>query len=323
MDEEDDDAPIRGEVRLASHERISHGLYRRKRHGLTSDDQFVRELECYQLVLPANAVFTHLTGARLLGWQLPKLPEQVPVFAAVGVRDPRPRRHGLLCSRLVRTPRPRRGMGGLPVDDPEEILLRAARDLGVLDLVVLIDSALAKGHLDRQRMAELLATRRPGVRMLRVAYELSDHRAESGPETVLRLFHRAIAVGVQPQVELFDDRGTSIGRVDLLVVGTAFVHEYDGAHHRDQAQHRSDLRRERRFADSPYVRRGFTLDDLLNHPAIAMHEIDRTLDRPHDLRRLAVWRRVVDNSLYSEVGRERVMNRWRRQQGIIDWSRTA
>lgn len=318
-----DDEPVRGELRLADYERISHGLYRRKRDGLTADEEFRRELEAYQLVLPADAVFTHLTGARLLGWQLPKLPEQIPVFAAVGTDERRPRRHGLICSRLVRTPRGRQGAGGLPVDDPEEILLRAARDLGVLDLVVLIDSALRAGDLDPQRMETLLASRRPGVRMLRIAYELADRRAESGPETVLRLFHKALEVPVCPQVEVFDDRGTSIGRVDLLVVGTAQVHEYDGAHHRDKVQHRSDLRRERRFAGSPYVRRGFTLDDLINHPAVAMHEIDRALERPHDPRRLASWRRVVDNSLYAEAGRDRVMNRWRRQRGIIDWSRTA
>ncbi len=319
----ENDEPIRGEVRLADHERISHGLYRKKRDGLTPDEQFVRELQAYQLVLPATAVFTHLTGARLLGWQLPKLPEQVPVFAAVGTDDLRPRRHGLICSRLVRTPRPLKGLGDLPVDDPEEILLRAARDLGVLDLVVLIDSALRNGDLERQRLAALLASKRPGVRMLRTAYALSDHRAESGPESVLRMFHKAIAVPVEPQAELFDDRGTSIGRADLLVIGTPFLHEYDGAHHRDKVQHRSDLRRERALSGTPYIRRGFTLDDLLNHPAIAMHEIDRALARPHDLRRLSSWRRVVENSLYSEAGRQRLMNRWRRQKGIIDWAQTA
>jgi hypothetical protein len=320
---DDNDKPIRGEVRLVGHRRVSHGLFLPIRDNLTEDDEFIRELEAYRLVLPESAVFTHLTGARLLGWRLPKLPDQVPVFVAVDTGDERPRRHGLICSRLVRDRRPRKGLGGLSVEATEEILLRAARDLGTLDLVILIDSALEKGDLDRARMEKLLASRRPGVRMLRTAYKMSTHRCESAGESALRLFHDVIEVAVQPQVELFDDQGTSIGRADLMVRGTTFVHEYDGAYHRGQIQHRSDLRRERALAGTPYVRRGFTLDDLLNHPAVVMHEIDRALGRPHQPDRLTMWKRIVDNSLYSTTGRERVMNRWRRQNGIIDWARTS
>ena len=124
-----------------------------------------------------------------MGWRLPKMPEQVPVFAAVETSDNTPRRHGLLCSRLVPDRGPTRKRHGLPVDAPEEILLRAARELGVLDLVIIIDSALEKGDIDRDRMEALLASRRPGVRMLRKAYDLATPKCESAGETVLRLFH--------------------------------------------------------------------------------------------------------------------------------------
>ena len=54
--------------------------------------------------------------------------------------------------------------GRLPVDDAEEILLRARRDLGVLDLVVLIDSALGPATSIPSGCARSLATsatRRP------------------------------------------------------------------------------------------------------------------------------------------------------------------
>lgn len=322
MTDDDDDKPFRGEVRLVGHRRVSHGLGVLDREGLSADEEFRRDLRAYLLLLPESAVFTHLTAAWLLGWQLPKLPEQVPVFVAVDGDDPRPRRAGLICSRLVR----KRGAAtvrGLPVDAPEEILLRAARDLGTLDLAIMIDSALRKGHLDPRRMEDLLATKRPGVRMLRSAYELACSKRESAGETVLGLFHEAIDVPVEPQAKIYDDRGNLIAQVDFLVVGTCTAHEYDGDHHRGKAQHRTDLRRERAWVGTPYERRGFTLDDLLNHAGVVMHEIDRGLGRPHLPRRLARWRRLVDNSLYSERGRERVMNRWRRQGGIADWSRTA
>lgn len=315
------DGPIRGEIRQVGYRRVGHGLFLPHRPGLDPDREFRRDLMAWLLVLPPGAVFTHVTAARLLGWELPALPEQVPVFVAVECDENRPRRPGLICSRLVRSTEP--GDVGLPVDRPEEILLRAARDLGTLDLVIMVDSARRRGHIDADRMAAILASRRPGVRVLRAAWNLSSERAESGGETVLRIFHEAMDVAVEPQAVLVDARGRVIGRADLLITGTRRLHEYDGAHHRDAIQHRTDLRRERGLAGSDYERRGFTLDDLLNHPLVLMHEIDRELGRPRKLARLTKWRRLVENSLYSEVGRQRVLNRWRRCTGVVDWSRTA
>lgn len=322
----DHDPPIRGEIRLVELRRVNHGLGVRKRVGLTHDQEFRRDLRAYLLVLPPSAVFTHVTAARLLGWDLPKLPDQVPVFAAVDGNDRRPRRQGLICSRLVRVrdpavPAP--WAGRLPVDLPEEILLRAARDLGLLDLLILLESALTKGHIDAERMEALLATRRPGVRMLREAWRRATGRSESAGETLLQQFHRTMDVPFEPQAEIFDDDGTFIGRADILLTGTMHLHEYDGEHHRSKAQQKADLRRTRALTATSYERRGFVLDDLLNHAAVAMHEIDRVLGRPHALRRLRRWRRLVENSLYSDQGRERVLNRWRRQRGLVDWTGSA
>jgi hypothetical protein len=321
-----DNGPIRGEVRRIGFRRVAHGLFVRRVDGLSAGEEFLRDLKAWLMVLPEGAVFTHVTGARILGWRLPALPEHVPVFAAAHGGERRPRRPGLICSRLVDS---EPGgvhlmvLDGLPVDSPEEILLRCARDLGHLDLVVMLDSAIARGDIDRDRMTTVLASRRPGVRALRAAWAAADPRSESGGETLLRVFHEVMEVPVEPQVDLVDEGGRFIARADLLVSGTANVHEYDGAGHRDKTAHRSDLRRERRLAGTPYVRRGFTLDDLINHPGVAMHELDRLLGRPHRQARLRRWRRMVDHSMYSSAGRSRVMNRWRREMGIVDWSRTS
>ena len=327
-EDDNEDDPIRGQVRVVGFRRVSHGLFLKRVEGLSEEEEFRRDLRAWLLVLPKGAVFTHLTGARLRGWDLPKLPEQLPVFAAVEGDVPRPRRPGLICSRLRRTCEAERKHGAerrhdLPVDAPEEILLRAARDLGLLDILIMLNSALRLGDIDTEAMERLLLSRRPGVVVLRAAWALASEKAESAGESVLHLFHRVIDVPVEPQAELFDDHGNPIGVGDLLVIGTRFVHEYDGEVHRDKVQHRTDLRRERGWAGSSYIRRGYTLDDLLNHPIVVLHEIDRALGRPHDLRHIARWRRIVDNSLYSEVGRQRVMNRWHRAMGVIDWSRTA
>ncbi|WP_141007479.1 hypothetical protein [Nocardioides humi] len=315
------DGAIRGEVRTAGHQRVAHGVYRLETPELEPWENFLRDLSALRLVLPADAVFTHVTGARLLGWRLPALPEQVPHFAAVRGAN-RPRRPGLICSRLVHDSKVRVAHD-LPVDEPAEILLRAARDLGDLDLAIMVDSAAQLGHVSDSDIERVLASRRPGTRRLRDVWQSRNERAESAGETLLHRFHQVLEVPTEPQVEIFDDEGLFICRADLLVVGTQSLHEYDGAVHRDKSVHRRDLRRERALTRTPYVRRGYTLDDLLNHPAILMHELDRLLGRPHKARRLRAWRALIGDSLYSEAGRSRVMNRWYRSTNPVDWARTA
>ncbi|UMG94506.1 hypothetical protein [Nocardioides sp. TF02-7] len=317
----DSDLPIRGEIRGSGVRRVSHGVGLTVRDDLDSTQEFHRELRAMLLVLPPDAVFTHVTGAKLLGWRLPALPEQTPYFAATRA-DRRPRRPGLICSRLTHDS-DGSSVAGLPVEAPEEILLRCARDLGVLDLTILIDAALERGHLDPQKMEEILATGRPGVVRLRRAWKLADPKAQSAGETLLRVFHDVMDVSVESQYEIHDDEGRFLGRGDLRVVGTNLIHEYDGAGHRGKGQHRTDLRRERAWSTTAYRRNGFTLDDLLNHAAVVMHELDRLLDRPHRPARLARWHSLVEESLYSETGRTRVMNRWKRQMGVVEWSRSA
>jgi hypothetical protein len=318
------DDPIRGQVRLTGHRRVSHGLFLPHVPGLGQDEEFLRELKAWLLVLREDAAFTHVTAAKVLGWQMPKLPDppHVPLFAAVAGDGPRPRRPGLICSRLAR-PANTAVIGGVPVDAPEEILLRSARDLGLIDLTVLMDSARRMGHVNPERVRVILDSRRPGLRMFRLAWGISDGRSDSGPETVLRIFHRVLDVAVEPQAVLTDHSGNVVGQADLLIVGTNHVSEYDGDAHRDPSQHKVDLRRERGLSATDYRRHGYSLDDLLNHPIAVMHEIDRMLGRPHRMSRIQRWQRLVDNSLYSDAGRERLLNRWRRVGGIVDWSQTA
>jgi hypothetical protein len=57
-------------------------------------------LRAWQLVLPDSAAFTSLTAAEIRGWWLPQaIPH--PVFAAVPIGGPYPKRKGLL-SRGIR-----------------------------------------------------------------------------------------------------------------------------------------------------------------------------------------------------------------------------
>jgi hypothetical protein len=315
------DGAIRGEVRVVGHQRVLHGLYRVATPELSPWDNFLRDLGALRLVLPDDAAYTHVTAARLRGWDLPALPEKTPFFAAVRT-DNRPRRPGLICSRLTHDSDVDL-VYGLRVDAPAEILLRAARDLGELDLAIMVESAVRLNDVDEDAIQEVLSSKRPGTSVLRRAWERRNPRSESPGETILHKFHQVMQVATRSQVEIFDDDGLFLCRADLVVVGTTSLHEYDGEIHRDKTAHRRDLRRERALSATPYVRRGFTLDDLLNHPATLMHELDRLLDRPHRTQRLRAWRTLIGDSLYSESGRSRVMNRWYRSTDSTDWARTA
>lgn len=313
---------VRGEVRRSDHRRLSHGLYLPLGAASARDEVF-RDLRAWRLVLPPDSVFTHVTAAYLRGWWLPQLPPSSPVFAAAGRVSNRPRRAGLICSRLERDAPPTDTAQGLPVDLATEVLLRSARDLALLDLVPMVDSALRCGDVSITDLGKICETTRPGVRQLRRAVSMADARAESPWETLLRLFHVAVGIEVVPQANLYDAAGRWVARADLWVPGTPYLHEYDGRHHDRTSQRAPDLRRLRLLADSLYVRRGYVADDLLNHPAPMLQEMDRELGREHRPGRLATWRRWVMESTYSEAGRRRLQNRWLRRTTPIDWSQTA
>jgi hypothetical protein len=140
---------------------------------------------------------------------------------------------------------------------------------------------------------------------------------------MLRLFHAAADIEVVPQANLYDAAGRWVARADLWVPGTPFVHEYDGRHHDRASQRAPDLRRLRQLSDAQFIRRGYVADDMLNHPAAMMQEMDRELGRGHRPAHVARWRRWVAESSYSEAGRRRLQNRWLRRTTPIDWSQTA
>jgi hypothetical protein len=314
--------PIRGEIRVAGFRRVSHGLYL-PLSSLGERAEALRDLTAWRLVLPPDAVFTHVTAAALAGWWLPQMPAYVPVFAAMPRDSHRPRRPGLVCSRLDRGAASERLSHGLPVDTAEEVLLRAARDLALLDFVPMIESALRTGDATRSALEALCETGRPGVRRLRLGSALAEVRSESYWETALRLFHVSVDIPVETQVELLDEHGTFLARADLLLTGTTNVHEYDGGGHRLREQHAHDLRRERRLAGTSYVRRGYTAEDLVRHPLVMLAEIDRAIGRRHRPERIRLWRRWVSESTVTDGGRRRLMNRWLHLSGVTDWSQTA
>ncbi len=193
-----------------------------------------------------------------------------------------------------------------------EILLAAARDLGLLDLVILGDSALHLRDCTIEELWAAAAQRRRGAPRLRAAIPLLDGRSESPWESVLRMLHVAAEVEVEPQRKIYDEWGCFVARADLWVVGTRRIHEYDGEVHRNRKVHRTDLARERRLVEIDWQRVGFTSPQLLDEGGSIIAGMDRLLGRTWNPHRLARWAALLDDSLLRPSGRARAMRQWRR-----------
>ncbi|WZH51349.1 MAG: hypothetical protein PIR53_15155 [Nocardioides alkalitolerans] len=297
-----------GPSRRRAWTRVTPGVHR----SADAVDPFRAGLVAWQQVLPRRACFTGLTAARLRGWWLPELPTVVPVFAAVGPRDGTVERRGLVVQRLTGPP-PYELDGGLRVADRVETLRSAARWLGVLDLVVLVDGALAAG-VPREVLDGAGDCRRRGVGRLRTALQLADAGAESAWETLLRVLHVVCDVPVRTQHPVVHD-DVQVAGGDLWITGTRTLQEYDGAHHRESRQQAEDLARQRRLTRVGWTRNGYVRSDVLRRAHQVLRDADRALGRPHDPDRLRAWFDLLRGSGFSAAGRAELARAWARPSG--------
>jgi hypothetical protein len=263
----------------------------------------------WQLLLPDAGCFTHVTAAELRGWWLPPVPSSCPVFVSVGQDDPRPLRTGIRTIRLERPVVPAT-VDGLRVAPPLEILVAAARDLGLVDLVVLLDGAAYIGDvdLDELRLVVSELRSRRGLPALRRALALADQRSESPWETLLRLLHVVCGIEVEPQFEVPGPYGP-LARADLLVVGSRTLHEYDGEVHLPRARQKKDLRRLRRLDAADWSRHGFVAEDVLSRAVGILRDADAAVGRDHDPTRIRAWHDLLRESLFTPTGQARLLGR--------------
>jgi hypothetical protein len=267
-------------------------------------------LAAWAAVLPDRARFTHLSGARLLDLWLPPVPRGLPVTVQVPSGATAPQRPDL---RVIRADQCSGGhrAHGLRVAPVEEVLLSLARDLGPLDCLMALDSALQKRLTTEDRVRSACRPRRRGAPLLRALVELSDVRSESPWETVLREFHRCVGATVTSQFEVTDPAGGFVARGDLRLDGLPVLHEYDGSRHLEVARQRHDLRRGRALVAAGWTRRGYTSHDLLHDPAGILRDVGSSLVREHDPSRLIAWRDLLSDSCLTPRGSSRLATRLR------------
>jgi hypothetical protein len=261
--------------------------------------------------LPRSSGFGHLTAVAARGWWLPnRLP-----------------RHVVLTSTRSRVHVQRTGMyvrrsdyleiemvDGVPMATAPTVLVELARDLTLIDLVPMVDRALAGGT----PAAEIQAVCRPrtrGVTTLRRALELADPRSESWWESVLRVMHVVTGLGpVESQVEIRDSDDRFVGRADLHLVGTDRYPECDGGDHRSAEQHGRDLNRDKPMRRLGADRNGYTTQDTSRSAAVIIRDAEEARGWLHDPRRISAWKQLARVSTLTGHGRARLHARLRRYE---------
>ncbi|MBB1030903.1 DUF559 domain-containing protein [Dietzia sp. SLG310A2-38A2] len=238
----------RGDL-LAAHgtHRVTNG-YRRAHHGIwepaTTVITPVTRLAAATLACP-GAVATGWVAAAIHGH--PWVPAEYSIDLAVGRK--RVRREGIVARRYeipedqVETILDADG-APLRLASPEWALFDLARHTGKSEAVIALDGAsrMGPGYDVRHSLPTLLA-RHPGLRGRRIALErcaMVEPMTESPMETRLRLF--LIDLGLTGFRVQYRTPGLPY-RLDFAFPEHKVAVEYDGAGHRDAAQHGNDVRR--------------------------------------------------------------------------------
>ena len=294
-----------GRRRGAGWVRVTRGLHRRAD---VADPQ-AADLLAWQTLLPAEAAISGLTAAALRGWDLAPLPDGLPVCVAMPYGVTAPVRPGQLRATRHRLPPPHDVRRGVRVATSAETLLTCAPLLSLLDLVVLVDSALRVRDIELLELHLICRQHRRGVGRLRQAAALADAQTDSVMETLLRVLYVVCGLEVETQHEVYDADGRFVARGDVWLRGTRTLADYDGAVHADRHQQRTDRRRDRRIVDADWVGRAYTDDDLLRRPVAILREADAAVGRPHDPRRIRAWTALFRESSWTAAGRAALAGR--------------
>jgi hypothetical protein len=242
-------------------------------------------------VLPAEAVFSGITAAALRGWWLPRGSDLLPLHVTLPPGRGLSRR-GVRCTRSVLGSDDVVQHAGLRLTSGRRTLQDLAADWSLVDLTVLIDSALVAGACAQADLAALAGVQRVrGAATLRRAVALADGRSESPMETVMRL--TIIVPGLPaptPQVVIRDAHGLFVARVDLLGASGRDVFEYDGATHNEPRRHAADVLRWRRLRREGFEVYPYTSTDLAGGRQI-IFDYQRSLGLPEDPAAVRAWLR--------------------------------
>ena len=187
-------------------------------------------VQAYLLVHSGDLVVSHASAAALHHLSLLKGYGSQPVVTLHRPEQTPPSRPGDQLAASVPTDQ-RSTAYGMTVTTRERTVADLARTSPWEAAVVMADAALRAG-VDRDRVLRLLngpCTRWPGAVQARRVLQFADRRSESALESRGRCWFDVLALPApEPQVEIYDEQGRFVARVDFLFKEQRTICETDG-----------------------------------------------------------------------------------------------
>jgi hypothetical protein len=233
-----------GQLRGPAVRRVLHGVYRL---ASTPESHEVRCLAAC-LLLPTSAAVTGPSAATVLGVPLASPTDDVRMVTPEGLSVPR--RRGVHVSEasepFAATTRP----DGLRLADRERVAFDAAFGQRLPQAVAALDAMARAGVMDPDALTRWLDHHHGnGVRAVREAVRLVDPRAQSRPESVMRVALVTAGLPVVPQYVVLHC-GRFVARLDLGLPEWQLGIEYDGAWHALREQLERDRARLNRLHEA-------------------------------------------------------------------------
>ncbi len=274
------DAELRARVRVGDLTRVRRGgyAYGVDVDGLVAEARHRLAVTLSRPALPAGVV-SHVSAAAM--WNLPLVGadlRRVHVTLLKTTRTGRigPERHDHIAEL---TSDDVTEVDGISVTTVARTLVDVARSGSASTAVVAADAALERGLVMPASVRKALDSAKgwPGINRARRALALADGRSESPGETLTRLTLRTVAP-LDLQVDIADEVGRFVGRVDLAIKEAALLVEFDGRQkytsHRHPGQSLDDAvlaekRREDQLRDLGYGLVRVVWSDLRTPEAVA------------------------------------------------------
>ena len=223
-----------------------------------------RRCEGAALLAPPEAVLTGRSAATMLGVELARLAD--PVEFVVEERYRFGPIRGIVTKRTSLTSRDWQDWEGMRIASPARLGLDLAARADLRGAVADLDEVLRAGRVNRAELEQRLqACHEHGVVRARRAVTLTDPRAQSRPESELRVVLHLAGLHPEPQVPVWDAAGL-VCRLDLAFREWRVGIAYDGQWHALRLQLRKDRRMINRLQALDWEIVFVTADDLYHHP---------------------------------------------------------
>jgi hypothetical protein len=240
--------------------------------------------EAVALLLPPGGVVTGRSQATLLGVDLARWDDDVEVLLPDRGRWSTPRGVSTRRARLID---PGDRWRDVPLAVPHRMAFDVITRLELTDAVANLDAVVRAGLVSLTTLRRWLEdVHDPHVVAARQAASLCDPRAESRPESKVRVVLHLAGLPAEPRCFVHDAAGRFVARLDLALPALKVAIEYDGEWHALREQLSKDRHRLRALRDAGWEVVHVTAD-VLREPQAIVDAVLRAVGRQSADRRAA------------------------------------